>query len=196
METQSRRLGESRRYRNEEVILSSLIVNLMNELHDAVTRDDQQNIWDYTGKRELDDSIAVVADYYIQYQTARATIREELREFESLWSLVLFIRRAGLLIKTDDGSNEHWFNRGLATASMIDANCDYRDLVVSLVVLRSFAIDAGLDTDRKFDQAIEWSTDRMYDILTNARNHARESIDQTMAAFGPSPWTLDECDNK
>jgi hypothetical protein len=167
----------------------------MNELLDALSRDDQTNIWDYAGKRELDESVAVVADYYIQYKSERATIREELREFESLWSLVLFVRRAGVRIKTDAGSREDWFNRGLATASMIDANCDYRDLIVSLVVLRSFAIDAGLDTDQAFDRAIDWSTERMHGILTNARNHDRESINQTVAAFGPSPFTLNGCDN-
>ncbi len=167
--------------------MSSLTVNLMNELHDALSRDDQTNIWDCAGKRELDESIAVVADYYIRYKTERATIREELREFESLWSLVLFVRRAGLRIKTDAGSREGWFNRGLATASMIDANCEYRDLIVSLVALRSFAIDAGLDTDQAFDRAIDWSTERLHGILSNARNHDRESADQIVAAFGPSP---------
>lgn len=175
--------------------MSSLIVNLMNELHDSLSRDDHSSIWDHVGKRELDESIAIVADYYIQFEAERAIIREELREFESLWSLVLFVRRAGLLIKLDAGSRVDWFHRGLAVASMIDANCDFRDLIVSLVVLRAFAIDAGLDTDQMFDQAILWSTDRMIGILTNARNHARENIDQTMATFGPLPWTLAQSDN-
>lgn len=175
--------------------MSSLVVNLMNELHCALSRDDQTDIWGLADKRELDEAIAVVADYYIRYENERATIREELRTFESLWSLILFVRRAGLHIKTDAVSRDDWLQRGMATSSMIDGNCDYRDLIVSLVLLRAFAIDAAIDTDKMFDQAIEWSTDRMFGILTNARNHSREGIDQTMAAFGPSSRMLAECDN-
>jgi len=163
--------------------VSSLVVNLINELHDAMTRDDQRDIWTNPGTRELDASIDVVADYYIDFPSARDTIRSELREIGSLWSLVLFVRRAGLLLRTAE--REQWLNRGLAVASMIDANCDYRDLIVSLVILRSLAMDAGMNTDAAFDAAIGWSTDRMHDILMNARNHADSDIRITLASFGP-----------
>ena len=102
--------------------MSSLIVNLMNELQDAMTRDDQKNIWSNPGNRELDPAIAVVADYYIQFPSQRDVIRCELKEIGSLWSLVLFVRRAGLLLTTAEG--EQWLRRGLSVASMVDAHCD------------------------------------------------------------------------
>jgi hypothetical protein len=165
--------------------VSCLIVNLINEVHDALPRDDQRNIWADPGTRDLDAAIDVLADYYIDFPSARDTIRSELSEIGSLWSLVLFVRRVGLLLRTAEG--EQWLNRGLAVASMVDANCDYRDLIVSLVILRSLAMDAGMNTDSSFDAAIDWSTDRMHGILTNARNHAASDIRITLASFGPPP---------
>jgi hypothetical protein len=181
-------------YRIEDSIVSSLVINLMNELHCALSGDDQRDIWGNPGERALDDIASVVADYYIQYESGRDTIRDELLEFQSLWSLVLFVRRMGLLLGTNE--RDEWLDRGLAVASMIDANCDYRDLIVSLVVLKSLAIDAGLNTDAAFDRAIGWSTERMIGILSNARNHDQFSMGQTMASFGPHPRMTPEYDNK
>jgi hypothetical protein len=162
-----------------------LIGPLINELRDAISRDDYRNIWADPGKRELDAALQNVADDYIDFPEVREAVRSQLREVGSLWSLVLFVRRVGLLMKTPEG--EQWLKRGLAVASMVDAKCDYRDLIVSLVILRSLAMGAGLSTDAAFDEAIGWSTERMHGILRNARNHAEADIRSTLAAFGPPP---------
>jgi hypothetical protein len=59
----------------EGMVVSSLIVNLINELRVAMTRDDQRDIWTNPGTRELDAAIEVIADYYIDYPSERDSIR-------------------------------------------------------------------------------------------------------------------------
>ncbi|TWU43611.1 hypothetical protein Poly51_62660 [Rubripirellula tenax] len=161
--------------------MSSLTINLLNELHGTLEDDDHDNPWAQPGVRQLDQSASAVADWYIEHQSERELIRKETRQWGSLWGLVLFVRRAGILVDADS----RWVNRGLAIASIVDANCDYRDLIVSLVVLRSFAMDAGLETDAAFDVALCWSTEHMHSILLNARNHELSDIQSTVATFGP-----------
>lgn len=168
---------------HEAILVSSLRVGFMAELRGAMTRDDQRNVWADPGLRDLDVAIKVVADHYVYFPSARDAIRSDLREAGSLWSLVLFVRRAGLLLMTAECGQ--WLDRGLAVASMVDAKCDFRDLIVSLVILRSLAMDAGMNTDVAFDAATTWSTDRMRGILLNARNHAASDVRLTLASFGP-----------
>lgn len=176
--------------------MSRPVAQLISELQQALVHDDKANIWGHAGERALDRSVALVADHYIQQAADRSVIREEIRKFPSRWGLVLYVRRVGLLINAQADRGELWLKRGLAAASLVDAHCDDRDLIVSLVLLRSFALKAGLPTDRAFDQAIGWSTGRMTGILTNARNHSLKDIDYTVEAFGPAPQVLAELDQQ
>ena len=164
-------------------VVSTQTINLINEIHDNLDDDDRLETWALPGVRKLDISAAAIADFYLEYPAERDTIRTEIPTCGSLWGLVLFVRRVGLLL--DSGMGMQWLNRGLAVASIIDANCDNRDLIVSLVVLRSLAMDAGFETDDAFDAAISWSSDRMHGILINARNHKLSDIHSTVASFGP-----------
>ncbi len=162
--------------------MSSLIVNLINELDCAIDRDDTSSIWENPGSRELDDVLTPIADYYIQHPHVRDEIRDEVLRVSSTWPLVLFVRRISQLLESEQGAD--WLNRGLATASMIDANCDYRDLIVSLVLLRDAGDRAGLGTSQAFDAALTWSTEKMHGILRNARDHSESTIRSTVSAFG------------
>ena len=161
--------------------MSKLTINLLNELHGTLENDDHDNPWAQPGDRLLDQSASAVADWYIDHLSERELIRKETRQWGSLWGLILFVRRVGILVDADT----KWLSRGLAIASIVDANCDYRDLIVSLVVLRSLAMDAGLETDAAFDIALGWSTERMHGILMNVRNHDLSDIQSTVATFGP-----------
>ena len=58
-------------------------------------------------------------------------------------------------------------------------------LDLTLVVLRSLASDAGHDTDEAFDAAADWSSERIRDVLLNARNHPDSAIRSTIRSFGP-----------
>lgn len=169
------------RYPGED--MSSLIVNLFNELDCAITNDDASDIWGNAGSRELDNILALISDYYIQYSASRDEIRDEIKQLSSTWPLIIFVRRISQLIKSVNDTV--WFNRGLATASMVNANCDYRDLIVSLVLLRDSADRAGIQTTPAFNVALRWSTDQMHGILSNARDHSVSAICSTVAAFGP-----------
>ena len=165
--------------------MSSLIVNAVNELECAMDNDDDSDIWGAAGKRGLDLAVEPIADLYVNNPDSREEIRREIKRISTRWPLVLYVRRVSVLINNDD--DQHLFNRGLAVASMINRGCDYRDLIVSLVILRSAADRAGLDSIASFDAALKWSSPALHDVFRNVQNHSKSAIESTLASFGPPP---------
>ena len=165
-------------------LMSSLIVNVVNELECDIGVDDASDIWGEPGTRRLDRTLQVIADLYVDHPGSRDEICHEIKRIPDTWPLVLYVRRVSLLIKTSD--DQRSFNRGLAVAAILDGRCDYRDMIVSLVILRAAADSAGLDSGTSFDAALDWSSSQVHSVLRNAKNHSQPDIESTIAAFGPS----------
>ena len=163
--------------------MSSLIVNLVNDLEVDIENDDESDIWGDPGTRSVDVAIETIADLYLERPALREEIRTEIERVPNTWALVLYIRRASLLVKNK--SDEHPIRRGLVVAAMLNGRSDYRDLIVSLVILRAAAEKAGIDTRKFFDAAIDGSTAKIHASLRNARDHSQSDIQSTFAEFGP-----------
>ena len=83
-----------------------------------------------------------------------------------------------------------WMRRGLAIAAVEGGRRDYRDTIVSLVLLRYAAQRVDLSFDPLFLQ-IQGSRihrPRKQAPLRNARTHAAPDVASTVATYGPKDW--------
>src|SRR5690606_29946878 len=102
------------------------------------------------------------------------------------WALLIYVRRGGTMLKSPDDAI--WLKRGLAIASLENAGFDPRDTIVSLVLLRYAAEEAGLDVKQYFSQAIENSDDNLNGCLTNALHHGPLNTWKLICTHGPPEW--------
>src|SRR6185436_16879774 len=80
--------------------------------------------------------------------------------------------------------------RGLAIAAIEGARMDYRDTIVSLVLLRHGGERAGIKVDPLFReiQREEFIVPEIKPHFENARTHSASHIAATIRAFGPPEW--------
>ena len=163
--------------------MNKLVADAVKELRLYIDSDPVDDIWNEPGVRELDLAIDVIADLYLDHPELQNEIREDISRISNSWALVLYIRRVSLLI--EEPTDERPILRGLAVAAMIDVGCDFRDLIVSLVVLRASGDVAGIDSKEFFVKAEKWSTSRIHGVLQNARDHSDSDTAATLSSFEP-----------
>lgn len=145
-------------------------------------------MWEDVGSCALDARLTELAKLYLASDSEQ---RKFIRAYfsgkeERLWELIIYVRRIAKLITSAEDIK--WLRLGLAAASIEAGRWDFRDLIVSLVILRFAAERVGLEPLPFFDEIIEISNPTMNDIFNNARNHSTGDIEATVKAFGPEDW--------
>lgn len=115
----------------------------------------------------------------------RAEIRRSLAGLDT-WDLVLYVRRVALPIHSP--TDVDWLKKGLAAASIENGQFDFRDTIVSLVLLRYAAEKAGIDARQHFDETIAISDKAVVSSLENARDHRPGDMRDIIYQFGPREW--------
>ena len=111
-------------------------------------------VWSNVGTNLLDIALIELTSLYLESESAqREFIFNHFANDELLNDLWYFVRRIGKQIPSkDDGK---YLELGIA-ASLIDGGrADFRDLIVSLMLLRFAAELQGIDTKPFFDGAIQ-----------------------------------------
>lgn len=145
--------------------------------------------WAEVGALNLDKRLAELADLYLETGPEK---RADIRAFfegnqaclDEMW---LFVRRVAKLLEFE--SDPKWVRRALAVAEIEGGRVDYRDSIVSLVLLRYGAERVGIDPRPLFDTALLSSPSDFTELLTNARDHASADVQSTVQAFGPCDWS-------
>ncbi len=151
----------------------------------AVYRDG--DIWSASFESSLESQLSELADlYWESTPDQRRQIRDSLSS-RLVMHLFLYVRRVAILI--EDRDDVPWLRRGLAMAAIENGRgADYRDLIVSLVILRHGAERVGIKTRKHFNEAIKMAEPEVRDILRNARDHRESDVKLTIREFGPPQW--------
>lgn len=145
-----------------------------------------KNFWSNPGGRPRDLQLSALADlYWDASDDQRQRIRDAVDPHVT-WELLAYIRRVAILIKDEAGLQ--WLRRGLAIAAIENGRSDFRDLIVSLVILRHGAERAGIATRQHFDDGIKAADAVIHGHLKNARDHRESDVTATIREFGPDEW--------
>lgn len=146
--------------------------------------------WEQIGECGADKRWSQLADLYLAADTSR---RRQIREYftsrpgdlDEMW---IYVRRMGKRLSSAD--DVQWLRRGLAIAAVEGGRRDYRDTIVSLVLLRYAAerVDIAFDPLYRQIQGPEYSSPENKPLFENARTHAAKDVAYTVAAHGPKEW--------
>src|SRR5262245_53080559 len=109
-----------------------------------------EDVWTQIGAHPLDLRLTELADLYLSANPdQRLTIYKDFQNDQPrLWELLVYVRRMTKMLATP--ADDQWLRRGLAIAAVEGARSDFRDTIVSLVILRWGAERAQIDTRRYF----------------------------------------------
>jgi hypothetical protein len=149
------------------------------------------SIWSSVGTHDLDRKLTHLADLYrAAASSQRAVIRgyfdHRRADLDNMW---IYVRRVGRLIRSP--ADIEWLRRGLAIAAIEGGRVDYRDTIVSLVLLRYASERAGIDPRPEFDEAMNLAEECATESFENARDHDDSDVEYTVSAFGPPDWAAE-----
>lgn len=145
---------------------------------------DKDDIWKNIGLNPLDSLFTNLAELYLESsENQRQVLFEycgsQTKYLENAW---YFIRRIAMLIKGQE--NQKWLEIGIAISLMDGGRADFRDLIVSLVLLRFMAEKQGINTRPLFDIYIHSTEGSIRGILENVRDYSKSSVKLTVDTFG------------
>jgi hypothetical protein len=145
-------------------------------------------IWNNIGSSLSDTLFTELAELYLESNSSqRKFLYEHLgNQNEYLENAWYFIRRIAVLIEHQ--KDNRWLEIGVASALMDGGRADFRDLIVSLVLLRFIAEKREIDTKPVFDRFIQSTNDNIRGILENVRDHSGSSVKFTVNTFGYPDW--------
>ena len=139
--------------------------------------------WESIGTHALDIQLSGLADFYGRCRAAqRRTLRRSISVAASC-NLLVYVRRMSLQIM--ETWDPIWLVRALAAASLENAQFDYRDSIVSLVIARAGAESVDIDPLAYFESAIDKCDPEMVPMFTNARDHRPNDVRDILREFGP-----------
>jgi glyoxylase-like metal-dependent hydrolase (beta-lactamase superfamily II) len=157
----------------------------------------KSGLWEQIGECAADRRWSKLADLYLAADTSR---RRQIREYfqarpGELDAMMLYVRRMGKRLRSAD--DVEWMRRGLAIAAVEGGRRDYRDTIVSLVLLRYAAerVEIACDPLLRQIQGGEYSAPENKPLFENARTHAASDVAATVLAFGPQDW-VDEVNRR
>jgi len=147
----------------------------------------EEEIWGGIGINPLDIAFFELSESYLEADhLQKKRIFDSIANTPSLYDIWYFVRRVGRQIRA--ASDHMWFEIGIAAAMIDGARTDFRDLIVSLVLLRFAAELRGIDTKPFFDHAIQNADEKMGPILKNVRDHRQKDVRYTVRSFGDPEW--------
>lgn len=147
------------------------------------------SLWQGVGKHPLD---LLLLDLAHLYENARQDEKDFIGNIftnrqHCLWQLVIFIRRMAILVAS--GKDYELLRYSVDIALIEDARFDFRDLIVSLLILRYAAERANIEIEEMFEDAMKTAKSQITkDVFTNVRNHSREDLMYTIKKSGPPKW--------
>lgn len=146
-----------------------------------------RSLWTKAGQRPIDLQLAEVGRLYWESNPRqRQRIVDAVGAVDS-WCLIAFIRRIAVIVEAEADARR--VRAGLAIALIENARNDFRDLIVSLVILRHGAERGGIKCRPLFDEAIAMAAGAVRDCLINARDHSAKDVLITVREFGPPEWS-------
>lgn len=143
----------------------------------------QEETWENIGTNPLDIAFTGLSELYLEADDMRKRQIIEYSGNEGLPNdLWYFVRRVGQQIHL--ASDVKWLEVGIAAALIDGARGDFRDLIVSLTLLRFSAESHDIDVRPFFDAAIESANERMKSILANVRDDKASSVRYVVQTFG------------
>jgi len=145
-------------------------------------------VWANLIEHPLDISFIGLAELYQASGEGQRLVIENFfeRKPEWTWQLVIFIRRTAKLL--NPSNNNKMINAGLSIANLVSKKDDFRDIIVSLIILRFAAEKSGLDIKPSLEKAMINANDVLRNILTSTLNHDHSSVVWTIKNFGPTEW--------
>ncbi len=138
-----------------------------------------------------DTRFDALADLYLRCDSiGQREIRDYFSEKPNEWiSMFQYLRRASSRLAID--GQVLMLRRGLAIAAIEGARFDYRDSIVSLVLLRYAAEKTEIDPKPYFRQIRNCVASENIPYLDSALGHSREAMLATVRSFGPKDWAKD-----
>jgi hypothetical protein len=161
------------------------------------TKDNYKNMWADIGHHPLDHLFFDLASIYYRASPAERTIIEGFfsgktyrflvtKKLTRLLQLVYFVRRVAKLI--DSPSQIDLVRAGLAIASIEGGRYDFRDTIISLIVLRFAAERNGINFLVLIDTIIPVVRPESRSIFLNVKNHSETDMLFTVRRHGPPGW--------
>lgn len=145
-----------------------------------------EETWENIGTNPLDIAFTDLSELYLEADDIRKKLIFEYAGTDGLPNdLWYFVRRVGQQIHL--ASDVKWLEVGIAAALIDGARGDFRDLIVSLTLLRFSAESHGIDVRPFFDTAIRSADEKMKSILTNVRDDKESSVRYVVQTFGAHP---------
>jgi hypothetical protein len=147
-----------------------------------------EDLWTQIGEHPLDLRLTELADLYLSANPdQRMAIYQDFRDDEPrLWELLVYVRRMAKMLATP--ADSRWLRRGLAIAAVEGVGCDFRDSIISLIILSWGAERAQIDTRPYFIEIIAIAPREARDVFRNAKSHHRAAMAATLQVFGPRDW--------
>lgn len=143
----------------------------------------KEEVWGNIGTNPLDIAFTDLSELYMEVDDIHKKQIFEYAGIEGLpYDLWYFIRRVGQQIQSMNDAK--WLDVGIAAALIDGARGDFRDLIISLTLLRFSAESHGVEIKPVFDAAIEDADERVKSILLNVRDDKPSNVKWTMKTFG------------
>jgi hypothetical protein len=157
-----------------------------------------KNIWNEVGHHQLDNLFFELASIYDRSSPSEREFIEKFfvvkpypfvqaKKLKRLLQLVYFVRRISVLIHSSEQSN--LVRTGLIVALIEGGKYDFRDTIVSLLILRYAAERNGVDFLGLLDRVIPLARPESRDVFLNVKNHSDTNMLLTVRRHGPPEWT-------
>jgi hypothetical protein len=145
-------------------------------------------VWEALIENPLDILFMELAELYKAADEGQRLIIEKFfeRKPEWTWQLVLFIRRTAKLLNLSN--KDKMVNAGWSIANLVSKKDDFRDIIVSLVILKYAADKSDIDIRPSLETAMINANEVFKNILTSTLNHNHSSVVWTVKNFGPTEW--------
>lgn len=147
-------------------------------------------VWANIGSNPLDQAFTELTELYLHADDhQRRRIYDSMSNDPSLADLWYFVRRVGKQIRSKEDTK--WLERGITAALIDGARGDFRDLSVSLVLLRFAAELHGIDARPFFDQALQSADEKIAPILKDACDDKDSDVPFAIQTFGTPEWAAE-----
>ena len=144
-------------------------------------------IWEDIRTHPQDEFFLELGEIYLEAnQDLKTDIKKLFKKPDEIWQLTLFIRRVAKMIHSD--AQTDLAKIGIAIADIVAGKEDFRDVLISLAILRYRADLVGILTMELINEAELNCSAELRKLLQNFKNWSWNDIEWSIKQFGPSDW--------
>ena len=133
----------------------------------------EDDIWSNIGTNRLDIAFTELSELYFEADDVQWKYIFDRAGSDGVpYNLWYFVRRVGKLIRTKE--DDKWLRIGITAALIDGGRGDFRDLTLSLTLLRSDAEKQGIDPKPYFAEPIQNADEKMKSILINVQDEKKQ----------------------